>query len=278
MNKIHIRSLFQCSSFLADHIPNHSDHLARRIPGLGVSILERGAIYWGSDSRQIIIEAPACFWVWEGKFCRYGSIPGRIWDNAYAHIVGEVAQEIVNSGLFPPSDTPFVKLPVGSPVFSWFHEMLEAHRADPIRNRDQCLWYIIGIGLELKKYMEVPEYADSLSRELMALKRKIFAAPLAHYDFAEMARRNRISEKHFARRFAEVNGLTPHNTIIHAKLQLAMELLLKKYSVKETALAAGFNSASYFSRLFKKYYCLPPNQMIQTDNTTDEHQVTSRTL
>ena len=58
------------------------------------------------------------------------------------------------------------------------------------------------------------------------------------------------------------NGLTPHNTVIHAKLQLGMELLLKKYSVKEAAAAAGFNSASYFSRIFKKYYGLPPGNMI----------------
>ena len=140
--------------------------------------------------------------------------------------------------------------------------MLDLYRADPVRNRDQCLWYLLGIGLELKKYLDAPERIDPLCRELVELKRRIFAAPLAHYDFAEMARWNRISEKHFARRFAEVNGLIPHNTVIHAKLQLGMELLLKKYSVKEAAAAAGFNSASYFSRIFKNYYGLPPGNMI----------------
>ena len=262
MHKIHIPSLFRCSSFLADRVPEHACHIARRIPGLGVSILERGAIYWGTEPKRTIIEAPACFWVWEGKYCRYGSIPGRIWDNAYAHIVGEAAEELVDSGLFPPSDTPFVSLPADSPVFGWFHAMLELYRADPVRNRDQCLWHILGIGLELKKYLETPECSSPLSRELVKLKRRIFAEPLGHYDFAAMARQWRISEKHFARRFAEVNGLTPHNTVIHAKLQLGMELLLKNDSVKEAAAAAGFNSASYFSRLFKKYYCLSPGKMI----------------
>ena len=175
--------------------------------------------------------------------------------------MGDAAREIVESGLFPPSDTPFVKLPANSPVFNWFHAMLDLYRADPVRNRDQCLWYIIGIGLELKKYLEAPERTDLLSRELRELKRRIFAEPVAHYDFAALARRHRLSEKHFARRFAEVNGLTPHNTVIHAKLQLGMELLLNQYSVKEAAAAAGFHSASYFSRIFKKYYGLPPRNM-----------------
>ena len=262
MHKIHISSLFRCSNFVADRVPDQTIHLARRIPGLGVSILERGAIYWGTEPKRTIIEAPACFWVWEGKFCRYGSIPGRTLDNAYAHIGGDVAQELVAGGLFPPVDTPFVSLPADSPVFGWFHAMLELYRSDPVQNRDRCLWYILGIGLELKKYFETPERSDPLSRELVELKRRIFSEPLGHYDFAVMAHQWRLSEKHFARRFTEVNGLTPHNTVIHAKLQLSMELLLKRYSVKEAAAAAGFNSASYFSRLFKKYYGLSPGRMI----------------
>ena len=262
MHKIHISGSFSCSSFLADFVPNHVCEIARRIPGLGVSILEKGAIYWGTGPNRTIIEAPACFWVWEGKFCHYGSIPGRIWDNAYSHMVGDIAGEFVESGLFPPSDTPFVSLPADSPVFGWFHTMLELYRADSIRNRDLCIWYLWGIGLEVKKFTENPKPADPLSRELAELKRRIFADPLAAFDFSALACQYRISEKHFARRFAEVNGLTPHNAVIRVRLRQGMELLMKKYSVKEASAAAGFSSASYFSRLFKKYYCLSPGKMI----------------
>ena len=190
-----------------------------------------------------------------------GSIPGRIWDNAYAHIVGEATEELVDSGLFPPGDTPFVMLPADSPVFGSFHAMLELYRADPVRNRDPCLWHIPGIGLELKKYLETPECFSPLCREFVKLKRRIFAEPLGYCDFAAMAHQCRISEKHFARRFAEVIGLAPHNTVIHAKPQPGMERLPKNGSVKEAAAATGFNSASWFSA-FRKYCCLSPGKMI----------------
>ena len=262
MGRNYITDFFQCRSLVAAHYQDDDNHLARRIPGLGVSVLENGALYWGRGNNRTVIEAPAVYWVWEGKYCDYGAIPGRKWDNAFVHIVGDVVRDFVDAGLFPVSDRPFVALPSDSVIFDLWHKMYDLYCQDQVKNKDTCIWYVLGIGLELKKILGEQEYAGRLSGDLTKLKSDIFAEPLKEYDFDAIAARFRISRKYFDKKFTEVNKLPPHNTIVHARLQLGMKLLLENNSVKESAEMAGFSSASYFSRIFKKYYDVSPKDIL----------------
>lgn len=264
MSKIQFADFFQYNSLTAGQWVNDDNQLARRIAGLGVSILEGDcAIYWGPEKNRIIIEAPAVYWVWEGKYCEYGATPGRKWNNAYVQIVGDVARDFVDAGLFPCSDRPFISLPPDSIIFEHFHAMYDLYCQDPVNNTDKCLWYIMGIGLEVKRLFNGNDLSGKFCKEIIRLKKEIFENPNKEYDFNAIARKFRISRKYFNKKFSEINNLPPHNTIIHAKLRLGMKLLLENYSVKEAAEASGFSSASYFSKLFKKYYNIPPRDVMQ---------------
>ena len=76
-----------------------------------------------------------------------------------------------------------------------------------------------------------------------------------------------MSESNFYRTFKHETGSTPIDFIIEERLKLAESLLRDpKMSVKEAFMASGFNSFSYFCRIFKKKKNLSPSEFKEKSN------------
>lgn len=76
-----------------------------------------------------------------------------------------------------------------------------------------------------------------------------------------------MSESNFYRTFKHEMGSSPNDFIIEERLKLAESLLRNpKLSIKEAYLASGFNSFSYFCRLFKKKKNLSPTEFKEKAN------------
>lgn len=76
-----------------------------------------------------------------------------------------------------------------------------------------------------------------------------------------------MSESNFYRTFKQETGSTPIDFIIEERLKLAESLLRDpKMSVKEAFMASGFNSFSYFCRIFKKKKNLSPTEFKEKSN------------
>lgn len=70
-----------------------------------------------------------------------------------------------------------------------------------------------------------------------------------------------MSESKFYKSFKQEFGLTPNEFIMEERLKVAESLLINpKVSIKEAYMASGFNSFSYFSRLFKKRKHISPSE------------------
>src|SRR5262245_2364327 len=83
--------------------------------------------------------------------------------------------------------------------------------------------------------------------------------------FAEEIDLNNISDEacfskfHFLRLFKGIYGKTPHQYLIHVRIENAKLLLTKNYSVTETCFLVGFDSVTSFSGLFKKLNAITPS-------------------
>lgn len=76
-----------------------------------------------------------------------------------------------------------------------------------------------------------------------------------------------MSESNFYRTFKHETGSSPIDFIIEERLKLAESLLRDpKMSVKEAFMASGFNSFSYFCRIFKKKKNLSPTEFKEKSN------------
>ncbi len=73
-----------------------------------------------------------------------------------------------------------------------------------------------------------------------------------------------ISKYYLHRLFTEINGNTPLGYLTAIRLKEAKnKLRYSKDSIIEIAIACGFNNASYFSNIFKKYTGFSPTQFRQ---------------
>lgn len=70
-----------------------------------------------------------------------------------------------------------------------------------------------------------------------------------------------VTPSHFTREFTKETGMTPLRYLTNIRIQHSMELLSNTtLSINEVALQCGFSCGNYFSKLFKKYTKISPNQ------------------
>lgn len=60
-----------------------------------------------------------------------------------------------------------------------------------------------------------------------------------------------------------LTGLSPHELIRQYRLRRAVDLLKEGYNAFESAYRVGFESPSYFSKVFKDYYQQTPTEYLK---------------
>jgi AraC-like DNA-binding protein len=69
-----------------------------------------------------------------------------------------------------------------------------------------------------------------------------------------------MSESSFFRGFRNEMGISPVDFINNERIKMAASLLKRpELSMRQVAMRCGFNSASYFTRMFKKHYGISPS-------------------
>ncbi len=78
---------------------------------------------------------------------------------------------------------------------------------------------------------------------------------------SELSQAAHMSESNFYRVFKNETGISPVSFVNNERIRKAMDMLRNpNVSVKEVYLACGFESRSYFNRLFKKVSALSPQE------------------
>ncbi len=83
-------------------------------------------------------------------------------------------------------------------------------------------------------------------------------------SLSEIADNVGLSKYYFLRRFRECTGMTVVEYVNTLRCEYAMELLSGgQHSIKQVAVACGFENFSYFSGLFKKYTGVLPSEYLK---------------
>lgn len=76
----------------------------------------------------------------------------------------------------------------------------------------------------------------------------------------ELARDVGLSPSHFCSLFRKTSGKTPHQFVLHCRIQHAKSLLAQpSHSILDVALASGFRTHQHFSRIFRRQVGIPPS-------------------
>lgn len=124
-----------------------------------------------------------------------------------------------------------------------------------------------------KKYSGEPSARNSdiatMSNDSFLSKlSEIIDANIANTELsvAMLANEMCVSRSGLFAKVKESTGDTPNNLIVNARLKAAAKLLDEgKYPINEICYMVGFNSPSYFSRCFGKYFGLTPHQWMTRD-------------
>lgn len=101
---------------------------------------------------------------------------------------------------------------------------------------------------------------DRIAHTLYTIEKNLTEIP----DIDHLAATVNLSKGRFIRLFRQQTGYTPIDYIIHQRIQQAQMLFIDgQHSVKEVALSLGYDSISYFGRLFKKVTHLTPSEFIR---------------
>ena len=73
-----------------------------------------------------------------------------------------------------------------------------------------------------------------------------------------------MSRRKLLRKLQSLLQLSPHDVIRQYRLRRAIDLLRAGYNVSETAYKVGFESPSYFTKLFKEFYHQTPTDYVQS--------------
>lgn len=78
-------------------------------------------------------------------------------------------------------------------------------------------------------------------------------------SLSELAHDVGLSPSHFCSLFRKTSGTTPHQFVLHCRIQHAKALLSNSnHSILDVALASGFRTHQHFSRIFRRQVGMPP--------------------
>jgi len=130
-----------------------------------------------------------------------------------------------------------------------------------------CLYHIIATFLFPERHIKKDknEQGDIITQTIMNMRNNL-AKKLTVEDMAVM---HKLSASHFSSLFRKSTGMPPIDYFIHLKMQRACQLLyVNGAKIKAIALDVGYDDPYYFSRVFKKYIGISPEQYRVTAKST----------
>lgn len=170
-----------------------------------------------------------------------------------------------DAGILPELDAESLRLRTGEPVWDWFEEFSDAYLSSaPGRwlTMKTLILRILEFLLEHKSECETK--SKSLANhagQITALQNHIRSHLAESFSLKQASTMCGLSEGFLCRTFRKINGLSLVEYVNQTKIGYAKRLLSEtNLSVKAIALAAGFQTETYFYTLFRRLEGVTPTR------------------
>ncbi|OGV35387.1 MAG: hypothetical protein A2020_06545 [Lentisphaerae bacterium GWF2_45_14] len=218
----------------------------------------KGGMRFTTGGRNVILQAPAVYWMKKGNFYRYEALPGTARSQIWSNFTGPRAEKIT-AGLYEDIPSGCVNVHKPAEFYERFREMLKLYREDSPGNHYKMvilLESLVGLTIEASRMESI---ASPCSGSINKIAGRVRKEPLKNWDFKLEAEKNAMSYSSFRKQFKKLQGVPPYEFQLQCKILYAARVMgSRNISVKETAEFCGFTDISSFSRLFKKKMGISP--------------------
>ncbi|MDA3959190.1 MAG: AraC family transcriptional regulator [Planctomycetota bacterium] len=224
--------------------PGHSNH-PYTLDCFGLLWTASGGVFENRElPRQHLQSGHLCLLVPGVEHC-YGPHAGEPWREWLLFCDGWLPRRLLKEGHLSASRPLCV---VGDWQTRWEHlrKQVEAGHVEACSLLAAEGFHALGAALRRpqRRQEDHPAWAlaDAMHRE-----------PARHWDFPTWAQSSEISYTALRQTFTRLIGRSPHQQLIHERLQLAARLLTEPLPVQEVCRLIGYADPAHFSRLFQRH-------------------------
>jgi AraC-like DNA-binding protein len=248
------------------YFPKASGHYRERRKGCEDNILIyclQGIGYYILDNKRYVVNPNQFILIpATDRYIRYWSDEQDPWTIYWVHFTGNVI-DIFNKSL----NLSITKGPVHMPfnekaieIWQNIYQTLEmGYSSENLCSACFCLYHLIATFLFPERHInrEKNDHVDIITKTILNMRNNL-NKKLTVEDMATM---HALSVSHFSNLFRKDTGMPPLDYFIHLKMQKACQLLYSNGSkIKTVAFDLGYEDPYYFSRIFKKYIGISPEQ------------------
>ncbi|MCC8410230.1 AraC family transcriptional regulator [Mucilaginibacter sp. UR6-1] len=248
------------------YFPRASYHYRERRKGCEDNILiycVQGKGYFVIDDKRIEVNANQYILVAAtDKYMRYWADTETPWTIYWVHFNGINIPDF-NRFLNVNNSKGAVTIPFNAKAIDLWNNMYDSlemgYSTENLCNANFCLYNFIANFLFPERHIAV---ARDESTDVITLTINHMRANLdKKLSVDDMANQHKLSSSYFSILFRKATGMPPIDYFINLKMQKACQLLFSdEIRIKAVANSLGYEDQYYFSRLFKKFMGMSPEQ------------------
>ncbi|MDD2797347.1 MAG: AraC family transcriptional regulator [Bacteroidales bacterium] len=194
-----------------------------------------------------------------GEWHRYRPLKNTGWKSYYIGLNGDVAKTLFNNGFFTP-ESPIKKIGFNGEIFDTFEKIYS------LAINEKPGYHQICVGLSIAYISQIIAFIKYKEFEGKDIEIKIRQASFIlnervgqDIDAVELATELNMGYSYFRKMFTKYTGLPPVQYHLQLRIKRAEVLLTStNKTIKEISFELGFESAFYFSRVFKEKTNMSP--------------------
>ncbi len=238
-----------------------------------ITFIQHGCGYFYADGQKMMVRAGEAHVIYPGMRTYSIADAKTPWEYTYVMLDGPDAQSVLEAvGLtkqhfvVPYPDTPEFR--------TWLNAMCVAGSTGTGQGYDVTGYFLLCISKLTQKHTQQGEKAPAAEH-----LGKAIAYMQANYSrnikLSDVAAQVGLERTYLHRIFMQQIGMSPHQWLIHYRLDQSAELLKSNdYTITDIAYFTGFYDVSHFTRAFRTRYGLSPTEY-RKENAQEEQKGSS---
>lgn len=211
--------------------------------------------------RQPVREGTILF-LFPGEWHRFKPEPQKGWDEFWIGFKGGIIEHIVQHQ-FLSKKNAVVKVGLSEKIIQLFENVIEITKEERTGYQplvSGIVMHLLGVIHSLTRQQLYT--GEDITESIINKARIIFRTNTdQEINIEEVAKELCVSYAWFRKAFKTYTGIAPHQYLLQLKIEKAKMLLLNRSrSIKEIAFSLNFESAFYFSKLFKEKAGVSPKE------------------